>query len=162
MKNATLAVTLASISFAEQSAAHHCGLYEYKAKIVRVYDGDTVWADIDLGFNVTLNNEPLRLHRIDTPEVRGEEKERGLQIRDLLAARILDQEVICAVCRLPAVRQCRYSFFAAHGVFSAHVAGYDHPAAANRKGSFARASRRKPAIFFASHSEPSCLEAKPL
>ncbi|WP_299737450.1 hypothetical protein [uncultured Roseobacter sp.] len=49
--------------------AHHSGLYEYRAKIVRVYDADAVWANIDLGFNVTLNNQPLRLHRVDTPEV---------------------------------------------------------------------------------------------
>ncbi len=49
--------------------AHHSGLYEYRAKIVRVYNGDTVWTNIDLGFNVTVDNEPLRLHHVDTPEV---------------------------------------------------------------------------------------------
>lgn len=80
--------------------AHHCGLYEYKATIIRVYDGDTVWADIDLGFNIVIRNEPLRLHRIDTPEVRGEGKERGLEVRDIVRDRIEGKEVvICTVRR---------------------------------------------------------------
>lgn len=82
------------------ASAHHCGLYEYKAKIVRGYDGDTVWADIHLGFNVTLKNEPLRLNRVDTPEVRGSEKVHGRLVRDLLADRILGREVvICTIQR---------------------------------------------------------------
>jgi micrococcal nuclease len=79
--------------------AHHCGLYEYKAKIVRVYDGDTIWADIDLGFNVVLRNEPLRLHRIDAPEVRGEGKERGIVVHDMLAQRIEGKDVVICTIR---------------------------------------------------------------
>ena len=27
-------------------------MYEYNANIIRVYDGDTVWADLDLGFGL--------------------------------------------------------------------------------------------------------------
>lgn len=42
-------------------------MYEYKAKIINVVDGDTVDALIDLGFKVqTLQR--LRLTRVDTPE----------------------------------------------------------------------------------------------
>ena len=42
-------------------------MYEYKAKITNVVDGDTVDALVDLGFKVqTLQR--LRLTRIDTPE----------------------------------------------------------------------------------------------
>jgi micrococcal nuclease len=45
-------------------------MYEYKAKINRVVDGDTVDVDIDLGFGVWLNDERVRIMGIDTPESR--------------------------------------------------------------------------------------------
>jgi len=45
-----------------------CGLYLYRADITRVIDGDTVVADIDLGFNTWRRDERLRLARIDAPE----------------------------------------------------------------------------------------------
>jgi len=42
-------------------------MYEYKAKVTNVVDGDTVDAIVDLGFKVqTLQR--LRLSRVDTPE----------------------------------------------------------------------------------------------
>ena len=31
-------------------------MYEYNATIIRVYDGDTVWADLDLGFGLWMRN----------------------------------------------------------------------------------------------------------
>lgn len=67
--------------------------YEYAAKIVGVYDGDTVTADIDLGFNTWRKGEKLRLARIDTPEVRGPEKVEGIKSREWLRARILGKTV---------------------------------------------------------------------
>ena len=69
-------------------------LYLYKAKIVSVYDGDTCRADIDLGLNVWIKNEKLRLLRINAPELRGSEKEEGKAARDFLRSLILDKEVI--------------------------------------------------------------------
>ena len=69
-------------------------MYEYKAKITDVYDGDTVTADIDLGFEVWLHGQKLRLLNINTPEVRGKTRPEGLVARDALRARILDKEVI--------------------------------------------------------------------
>ena len=45
-------------------------MYEYRVKIRRVVDGDTVDVDIDLGFNVWLRNERVRIMGIDTPESR--------------------------------------------------------------------------------------------
>jgi micrococcal nuclease len=59
-------------------------LYHYRAVIAEVYDGDTVTADVDLGFSVWLRGERLRLARINAPEVRGDEKESGLAARDFL------------------------------------------------------------------------------
>lgn len=47
-------------------------MYEYRAKIINVVDGDTVDAVIDLGFRVT-TTQRLRLARVDTPE-RGQPK----------------------------------------------------------------------------------------
>lgn len=45
-------------------------MYEYKCRIVRVVDGDTVDVDIDLGFNTWIHNERVRLDGVDTPECR--------------------------------------------------------------------------------------------
>ncbi len=69
-------------------------LYLYKAKIISVYDGDTCRVDIDLGLKVWLKNEKLRLLRINAPEMRGPEKEKGKASRDFLRNLILDKEVI--------------------------------------------------------------------
>jgi micrococcal nuclease len=56
-------------------------MYQYKAKILKVIDGDTVEIDLDLGFNIVLANQKVRLAGVDTPESRTtnlEEKPRGL------------------------------------------------------------------------------------
>ena len=45
-------------------------MYDYRAKIVKVVDGDTVDVDIDLGFGVWLKDERVRLVGVDTPESR--------------------------------------------------------------------------------------------
>jgi micrococcal nuclease len=45
-------------------------LYEYSARITRVIDGDTVVADVDLGFSVQIR-ETFRLYGINAPEIRG-------------------------------------------------------------------------------------------
>ena len=52
-------------------------MYEYQARITRVIDGDTVEAEIDLGFHVTFT-ATLRLSGINTPETRGTERPQGL------------------------------------------------------------------------------------
>jgi len=44
-------------------------MFEYKVKVTRVVDGDTVDADIDLGFDI-IYKERIRLFGIDTPESR--------------------------------------------------------------------------------------------
>ena len=77
-----------------QAEADMYDTYTYKAKIVSVYDGDTVTADIDLGFRVWIRDEKLRLSRINTPEVRGVQRPEGLISRDWLRDMILGKEVI--------------------------------------------------------------------
>jgi len=68
-------------------------MYEYRAKILEVYDGDTVTVEFDLGFKIKFI-EKVRLSGINTPEVRGSEREDGLISRDALRERILGQYVI--------------------------------------------------------------------
>ena len=68
-------------------------MYEYRAKVTAVYDGDTVTVDIDLGFEVWLRDQRVRLLNVNTPEVRGKSKKEGIIARDALRQRILDKEV---------------------------------------------------------------------
>ena len=49
-------------------------MYEYRARVIRVIDGDTVDVDIDLGFGVWLKDERVRIMGIDTPESRTRDK----------------------------------------------------------------------------------------
>jgi len=49
-------------------------MYEYRAKVLKVIDGDTVDVDIDLGFGVVLTDERVRIMGIDTPESRTRDK----------------------------------------------------------------------------------------
>jgi micrococcal nuclease len=55
--------------------------FSYRAKIIKIVDGDTVDVDLDLGFSVWLRKQRVRLYGIDTPECRTrdlEEKKLGL------------------------------------------------------------------------------------
>ena len=61
-------------------------MYEYKAIVDRVVDGDTIDCTIDLGFK-TWKKVRVRMEGINTPESRTrdlEEKERGLAAKDRL------------------------------------------------------------------------------
>jgi len=58
-------------------------VYNVDSDSVYVYDGDTITCWIDLGFNIG-RKEKFRLLGIDTPELRGEEREEGLVSRDFL------------------------------------------------------------------------------
>ena len=64
-------------------------MYEYRAYVTKVYDGDTITCDIDLGFGVLLQKQKLRLFGLNTPEVRGPSKKEGIKIRDIVRSRIL-------------------------------------------------------------------------
>jgi micrococcal nuclease len=49
-------------------------MYQYKAFIKNVVDGDTLEIDIDLGLYVWIHGEKIRLYGINTPEVFGVKK----------------------------------------------------------------------------------------
>ena len=66
-------------------------MYQYKCKIIKVLDGDTVDIDLDLGFNIVLVNQRVRMAGVDTPESRTsnkEEKPRGLLSKKKLAEKL--------------------------------------------------------------------------
>lgn len=69
-------------------------LYTYKAFVSSVYDGDTCTVEIDLGLHTWVKDESIRLHRINAPEVKGEERNAGLVSRDFLRNLILNKEII--------------------------------------------------------------------
>ena len=49
-------------------------MWTYRAKVIKVIDGDTVDVDIDLGFGIWQKNERVRIMGIDTPESRTRNK----------------------------------------------------------------------------------------
>ena len=62
-------------------------MYEYSCKLVKVIDGDTVDVDIDLGFDIILKKQRVRLAGIDTPESVTsdlDEKKYGLKAKQFL------------------------------------------------------------------------------
>jgi micrococcal nuclease len=66
-------------------------MYQYKCKINKVLDGDTVDIDLDLGFNIVLANQRVRMAGVDTPESRTsnkEEKPRGLLSKKKLGEKL--------------------------------------------------------------------------
>ena len=63
-------------------------MYEYRAYVRKIHDGNTIDVDIDLGFDIILHDQKIRLLRINAPEVRGKEREAGLTIRDTLRTKI--------------------------------------------------------------------------
>ena len=66
-------------------------MYEYRATLLKIVDGDTVDVDIDLGFGIVLTDQRIRLYGIDTPESRTrdlEEKKCGK-----LAAKYIEDHI---------------------------------------------------------------------
>ena len=61
-------------------------MWEYQIRVLRIIDGDTIDAAVDLGF-YTHRNIRVRLYGIDTPETRtrdAEEKKRGFAAKAML------------------------------------------------------------------------------
>ena len=68
-------------------------MFQYKAVITDVIDGDTFDMDIDLGFHIHIH-ERVRLLGIDTPEKFGAEKDLGLIVKQYAINNFLGKEVI--------------------------------------------------------------------
>lgn len=68
-------------------------MYQYKAKVTKVVDGDTVYVEADLGFFIKTHLK-LRLAGINAPEIRGEEREEGLKAKENLKKLLGNGDVI--------------------------------------------------------------------
>lgn len=69
--------------------------YLYNATITRVYDGDTITVDLDLGFGFMMKKQTLRLAGINTPELNSsDERERfdAQRARDVVRKLCKDAE----------------------------------------------------------------------
>jgi micrococcal nuclease len=60
----------------EIKQAQESQLYRYKASLIRVVDGDTFEAMLELGLNLMVR-EMIRLYGVNTPELHGPSKEAG-------------------------------------------------------------------------------------
>ena len=73
-------------------------MYEYKADIIRVIDGDTVVMNIDLGFGIRFQ-ETVRLAGINTPEIFGVKKDsdeykKGIEAKTLVENLLRDSSIM--------------------------------------------------------------------
>jgi endonuclease YncB( thermonuclease family) len=72
-------------------------MYNYKAIVKEVKDGDTISAEIDLGFGMSIKKIDLRYMGINCPECHSKnrlEKKAGIFVKDFLEKMILEKEVI--------------------------------------------------------------------
>lgn len=69
-------------------------MYEYRAFVRSIYDGDTIRVDIDLGFGIQAHNQIMRLVGINAPEMIGDDHVKGVIARDALREKILQKDVI--------------------------------------------------------------------
>jgi len=73
-------------------------MYEYRAELLRVVDGDTIDVNVDLGFNITREIR-LRLLGVDTHETYGvshdsEEYQRGMEETKFVTEWLPDEFII--------------------------------------------------------------------
>ncbi len=68
-------------------------IYEYRATITNVVDGDTVDATIQLGFRMS-SVQRLRLLGLDTPEKFGPTKVQGLAAKQFVMTNLLGKTVV--------------------------------------------------------------------
>ena len=67
--------------------------YSYAATVVDIYDGDTFTVEFEIGFGLTFE-DVIRLARVDTPELRGGEREEGKKVRDYVEKLIMNKRLI--------------------------------------------------------------------
>lgn len=69
-------------------------LYHYIAHVTDVYDGDTITVDIDMGMGLWQHDVRIRLWRVNTSELRGDEREEGLAVRDFVRDLVMDRDIL--------------------------------------------------------------------
>lgn len=73
-----------------QSKIDESNIYTYIATIEEILDGDTIWMDIDLGFN-NFTRQKLRLRNINAPDLNTQE---GQKVKDYITARLTPCEFV--------------------------------------------------------------------
>ena len=68
-------------------------MYTYKATIVRIVDGDTIYVDVDLGFFLRQTMK-VRLKGVNTPETRGVSRPEGLKAKQFVIDTLADCPVV--------------------------------------------------------------------
>jgi len=66
-------------------------MYEYKAKVTDIIDGDTIKVDIDLGFGIYYYNQTVRLARINCPELKTTE---GKTVANIITGKLLNKDIV--------------------------------------------------------------------
>jgi len=70
--------------------------YYYRAKVIDVYDGDTVTVNIDVGFGIKMEKMKIRLFGINSPEIRGSDpkiKELAKKSKAFMESYVLGKDV---------------------------------------------------------------------
>ena len=78
--------------------------YTYKAKILRVIDGDTIEAELDIGFCLTFRTK-LRLLGVNSPEIHAKDeaiRKKAQESRNFTEKTLLDQEVFITTSKFDA------------------------------------------------------------
>lgn len=81
--------------------------YTYSAKILRVIDGDSYEVLCDVGFRTQIKIT-VRLFGINTPEIRGEEKEEGNKVKSFVKAAIEGKDVLIKTYKSPGDKYGRW------------------------------------------------------
>jgi len=68
-------------------------MYQYKAEVVRIVDGDTIDVVIDLGFKIT-THQRIRFARINTPETYNVKKDSEEYQKGMLAKQYVEQRLV--------------------------------------------------------------------
>lgn len=84
-------------------------LYTYWMDVTEVHDGDTITVDWDLGRDVIVRDQKIRLYGINAPEVnKPEQKDAGIRARDFLRAIVLNKRIIVKTVRDSKEKYGRY------------------------------------------------------
>lgn len=68
-------------------------MYQYRAKVIKVIDGDTLDLLIDLGFHI-FTQIRIRVLDVDTYEIKGEFKDIGLKIKEVTKELLEGKDII--------------------------------------------------------------------
>lgn len=94
-------------------------MYEYRAKVIRVVDGDTVEVDVDLGFQIH-TKMMLRLYGINAPEMKGPSRAAGQAAKTFLKDLIQQYNGVLQVRTLQDAQE-KYGRYLAYLVFPDEV-----------------------------------------